>query len=66
VLHVPAYYGLQQGLTNIDNLVPLCRRHHHLVHEGGWKLHLDADRTLTVTQPDGHTTIHGPPKIRAA
>jgi len=65
-IHHITYYGLQQGLTDIDNLAPLCSRHHHLVHEGGWKLHLAADRTLTVTRPDGTTTIHGPPQLRAA
>src|SRR3954451_21761891 len=64
-IHHVTYYGLEQGLTDIDNLVPLCRRHHHLAHEGGWKLHLAADRTLTITKPDG-TTIHAPPRQRAA
>src|SRR3954463_1972099 len=65
-IHHITYYGLQQGLTDIDNLAPLCSRHHHLMHEGGWKLHLAGDRTLTVTRPDGTTTIHGPPQLRAA
>jgi len=64
--HHVNYYGLQQGLTDIDNLVPLCGRHHHLVHEGGWKLHLAADRTLTITRPDGHISIHDPPRAGAA
>ncbi|HZY09078.1 MAG TPA: HNH endonuclease, partial [Ilumatobacteraceae bacterium] len=61
-----SYYGLQQGLTDIDNLVPLCGRHHHLVHEGSWKLHLAADRTLTITRPDGRISIHDPPRAGAA
>jgi hypothetical protein len=41
------------GPTDLDNLIPLCSRHHHLVHELGWKLRLEADRTLIITQPDG-------------
>ena len=28
------------GLTDLDNLVPLCETHHHLVHEGDWTLQL--------------------------
>jgi hypothetical protein len=41
------------GHTNIDRLVPLCSRHHHLVHDLHWKLHLAPDRTITVIRPDG-------------
>ncbi len=41
------------GPTDLANLVPLCSRHHHVVHEGGWRLDLADDRTLTITQPDG-------------
>jgi len=63
--HHVTTYGLEHGLTDIDNLLPLCRRHHHLVHEGGWKIHLAADRTLTITTPDG-TTIRAPPRASAA
>ncbi len=44
------------GPTNLANLLPLCSRHHHLVHEGGWHLTLDADRRITLTRPDG--TVH--------
>lgn len=40
------------GGTDLDNLLPLCSRHHHVVHEGGWDLHLAPDRTLTIRQPD--------------
>ncbi len=24
------------GATNLDNLIPLCSKHHHLIHEGQW------------------------------
>ena len=41
------------GSTDLDNLLPLCARHHHLVHALGWRLRLEPDRTLTVTDPEG-------------
>jgi len=44
------------GSTDLDNLAPLCPQHHHLVHEGGWSLRLDAHRTITLIRPDG--TVH--------
>jgi hypothetical protein len=34
-------YWENGGVTSLDNLVPLCSRHHHAAHEGGWKLRLD-------------------------
>lgn len=46
-------YWENGGRTDLDNLVPLCSRHHHAAHEGGWKLRLDPTRTLHVTLPDG-------------
>jgi len=64
-IHHVSWYSLN-GLTDIGNLVPICKKHHHLVHEGGWQLHLAPDRTLTVTQPGGTTSTNGPPTIRAA
>lgn len=41
------------GPTDLDNLIPLCSRHHHRVHEGKWTLKLLPDRTLKIFQPDG-------------
>ena len=54
------------GRTDLCNLLPICVRHHTLVHKGGWQLHLADDRTLTVTLPDGTTMTTGPPKRNAA
>jgi hypothetical protein len=34
-------HWLHGGETSIDNLVQLCTRHHHLVHEGGWSMKRD-------------------------
>ena len=41
------------GLTDLHNLIPICSRHHHVVHEAGWSLTLEPDRTLVIRQPDG-------------
>lgn len=41
------------GPTSVDKLVPLCCQHHHLIHEGGWRLTLSEHRQATVHRPDG-------------
>ena len=53
------------GNTDIDNLAPLCNKHHHLAHEGGWNLTTDTQRNLTITYPDGTTMTTSPPTARA-
>ena len=56
--HIIAW--LRLGDTDIDNLLPLCESHHHLVHEGGWGLTMTPDRTATWTRPDGTHHHTGP------
>lgn len=51
------------GPTDLHNLLPLCSRHHHVVHEAGWRLELADDRTLTITRPDGHVFTRCRPDI---
>ena len=54
------------GETNLDNLLPLCSYHHHRVHEGRWRLQLEAStRQLTVTLPDGSVHSEAPPDLLA-
>ena len=48
------------GPTDLANLIPLCSRHHHLVHEGNWRLTIDTARTITITRPDGQQTTRTP------
>ena len=47
------------GPTDLDNLIPLCSKHHHLVHEGMWTIHLKPDRAIVWTQPNGQTYFDG-------
>ena len=54
------------GATDLSNLLPLCSRHHHLVHDAGWTLHLGPNRELTVTTPAGRVMSTGPPRRWAA
>jgi hypothetical protein len=35
------------GETSLDNLVMLCRHHHHLVHEGGFVCEKSADSEIS-------------------
>lgn len=49
------------GLTDLDNLIPLCSRHHHAVHEGQWAIKLLPDRTLRIFRPDGRHHANAQP-----
>lgn len=51
------------GHTDLDNLVPLCSRHHHIVHDHRWELRLAADRVLSITRPDGSESSSRPDVI---
>ncbi|MEQ8436459.1 MAG: DUF222 domain-containing protein [Ilumatobacter fluminis] len=53
----------QGGPTDLDNMIPLCSRHHHVAHEGGWTLELALDRTLTIRQPDGQIFTVSEPDV---
>jgi Domain of unknown function (DUF222)/HNH endonuclease len=41
------------GATNISNLVQLCRHHHRLLHEGGYRIHRTSRGGLVFHAPDG-------------
>jgi hypothetical protein len=54
------------GCTDLDNLLPVCTRHHHNIHDSGWHVTLGPNRQLTIHYPDGTVQTTGPPTIRAA
>jgi hypothetical protein len=54
-------YWRNMGLTDYWNLVLLCSRHHHLVHQLGLRLELHRNGELHVHWPDGRHRISAPP-----
>jgi hypothetical protein len=51
------------GPTDLDNLAPVCKHHHDLIHQRRWKLHMSADRSITATLPTGEVMSTGPPSL---
>jgi hypothetical protein len=45
-------HWVDEGPTDLDNLVSLCGFHHSLVHEGGWSVAI-VDRAVVWSDPDG-------------
>jgi hypothetical protein len=53
------------GHTDLDNLTPICVRHHAQIHTGDIVLNVDTNRAPIVTTSEGTMTT-GPPKHGAA
>ncbi len=53
------------GPTDLQNLGPVCNRHHHLLHEGKHTITRNADNTLSLVAPTGEilfrTAVPHPP-----
>jgi len=49
-------HWISGGDTNLANLVLLCKRHHRMVHEGGWQLVKTEDQQVAAIAP---TTTFG-------
>ncbi len=52
--------------TCMANLVLLCSRHHHRLHQPGWHAKLRPDATLEVTDPNGRHWATAPPRAGPA
>ena len=57
-------HWVEGGTTSLANLVLLCRRHHRLVHEGGFTLQRQPDSTVAFFYPSGHRVQLVPPQPR--
>ncbi|MBI4884435.1 MAG: hypothetical protein HY826_10320 [Actinobacteria bacterium] len=53
------------GRSDLVNFRPACDRHHHELHEGGWKVETDG-WWATITLPDGTNQHTGPPRTQTA
>jgi hypothetical protein len=51
--HHIQWWDRDGGETSLQNLALLCHHHHHLVHEGRWKLTRAPDGQLQFHRPDG-------------
>ena len=54
------------GRTDLANLLPVCSKHHHCIHDRGWAVELGPDRALTVRTPDGREHRGGPNRRRSS
>jgi hypothetical protein len=50
------------GATELANLVLLCSRHHHRLHQPGWHAKLRPDGGFEVTDPEGCVRATSPPR----
>ena len=53
-------HWIDQGLTDLPNLVTLCDHHHHRVHEGKWQVSGNANGILRFVGPSGHPMTSRP------
>jgi hypothetical protein len=64
--HVDAHHiehWADGGRTDLNNLVLLCRRHHRLLHEGGFRVRR-TPQGLVFSRPDGRTLPNSPRPLR--
>lgn len=54
------------GHTDLENLLPVCSKHHSAIHNDGWIVTLGPNRQLDITLPDGRVMATGPPRRSAA
>ena len=47
------WFWINGGPTDKTNVLDLCNLHHHLVHEGGWKVSGNPENDVSFISPEG-------------
>jgi Domain of unknown function (DUF222)/HNH endonuclease len=58
------WHWIRGGPTNRDNCCLLCRRHHTMIHKGGWTATGNANATIVFTSPNGTKYLSRPPNLQ--
>ena len=57
-------HWIRGGPTTRDNCCLLCRRHHTMIHRGGWTATGNANDTITFASPEGTQHPSRPPNLQ--
>jgi len=60
--HHLKWWTRDTGPTDVNNGILLCTRHHHLIHQNRWTIHVQNGVPWFVPPPDIDPTRHGPPE----
>ena len=63
-IHHLDWWVRDEGLTDLDDLLGACRKHHRLLHEGGWVVERHPDGSVTWVSPLGGRYTSALPGLR--
>jgi hypothetical protein len=63
-IHHLDWWVRDKGLTDLDDLLGACRKHHRLLHEGKWIVERHADGSVTWISPSGGRYTSALPGLR--
>jgi Domain of unknown function (DUF222)/HNH endonuclease len=58
------WHWIRGGPTNRENCCLLCRRHHTMIHKGGWTATGNANGTISFVGPEGLQHLSRPPNLQ--
>jgi Domain of unknown function (DUF222)/HNH endonuclease len=58
------WHWIRGGPTSRENCCLLCRRHHTMIHKGGWTATGDSNGTISFVGPEGIAHLSRPPNLQ--